>query len=195
MGVTSICSERLTGTMEPTKEKEYIRQILDGNTAMFSYFLNGYSRQVYALIVKIVRSPEDAEELTQDVFMKAFNKLYSFKGDCRFSTWIYRIAYNTAISAIRKMKNEMPAFDDSVLKNVPDSDVDDLLNNVDNESVLNKLEQSVNMLTSEEKAIITLYYQKELPVKEIAEITGLTEANVKIKLHRVRKKLYVMVTN
>ena len=89
----------------------------------------------------------------------------------------------------------MPAFDDSVLKNVPDSDVDDLLNNVDNESVLNKLEQSVNMLTSEEKAIITLYYQKELPVKEIAEITGLTEANVKIKLHRVRKKLYVMVTN
>ena len=174
---------------------EYIRRILEGNTGLFSYLVNGYAKEVYALIVKIVRKPEEAEELTQDVFMKVFNKLSTFKGDSRFSTWIYRIAYNTSISAVRRKRVEYPAIDEKVLNNVPDQEVDQLLNQQENEAVLQRLEKAITLLSSEEKALITLYYQQEMPVKELAEVTGLSEANVKIKLHRTRKKLYVMVKN
>lgn len=174
---------------------EYIRQILNGNTGLFSYFVNGYSRSVYSMIVKIVKSAEDAEELTQDVFMKVFNKMESFKGDSRFSTWIYRISYNTAISAVRKKKTDYPMFDESVLKNLADEDVDSLLNREEDETVLKKLESSLALLPPDEGLLINFYYKDELPVKEIAEILGLTEANVKIKLHRARKKLYIMVKN
>lgn len=174
---------------------EYIRRILEGNTGLFSYLVNGYAKEVYALIVKIVRKPEEAEELTQDVFMKVFNKLSTFKGDSRFSSWIYRIAYNTSISAVRRKRVEYPAIDEKVLNNVPDQEVDQLLNQQENEAVLQRLEKAITLLSSEEKALITLYYQQEMPVKELAEVTGLSEANVKIKLHRTRKKLYVMVKN
>lgn len=193
--VTRVLSLRLIITMEPKTEMEYIRQILNGDTGLFSYFVNGYSKSVYSIIVKIVKSPENAEELTQDVFLKVFNKLGSFKGECKFSTWIYRISYNTAISAIRKKKLEYPLLDESALNNVADSDVDYFMNNEDDEAVLKKLEQSINLLTPEEQTIITLHYQKELPVKELAEILDLTEANVKIKLYRSRKKLYFMIKN
>lgn len=68
----------------------------------FSVFLDRYSRPLYVLIVQIVGCPEDAEELVQDVFLKAFRCLDSYKGECRFSTWLYRIAYNAAVSATRK---------------------------------------------------------------------------------------------
>lgn len=193
--VTRVFSLRLITTMEPKTEMEYIRQILNGNTGLFSNFVNGYSKSVYSIIIKIVKSHENAEELTQDVFLKVFNKLGSFKGECKFSTWIYRISYNTAISAIRKKKLEYPLLDESALNNVADSDVDYFMNNEDDEAVLRKLEQSINLLTPEEQTIITLHYQKELPVKELAEILDLTEANVKIKLYRSRKKLYFMIKN
>ena len=92
-------------------EGDSIRRILAGETGLYSVFIQRYSPQVFALIVKMVSCPEDAEELTQDVFVKAFNKLDSFKGKSGFSTWLYRIAYNTAISALRKKRRVFPVMD------------------------------------------------------------------------------------
>lgn len=86
--------------MKPN-ESHIIAQIVAGKTEEFSYFLDAYGQQVFALIVRMVSSPEYAEELTQDTFMKAFQHLSSFSNDSTFSTWIYRIAYNTALSALR----------------------------------------------------------------------------------------------
>ena len=83
-------------------ELHIIAQILGGKTEAFSYFMDTYGQQVFTLIVRMVDSEEDAEELTQDTFMKAFSHLSSFCGHSSFSTWIYRIAYNTALSALRK---------------------------------------------------------------------------------------------
>lgn len=92
--------------MVQNEETQYIARILNGDTEAFSVFLDRYSRPLYVLIVQIVGCPEDAEELVQDVFLKAFRCLDSYKGECRFSTWLYRIAYNAAVSATRKKKQE-----------------------------------------------------------------------------------------
>ena len=85
-----------------SKEMHIISSVLTGKTECFSYFLDAYGQQIFNLIVRMTGSPEDAEELTQDSFMKAFEHLSSFNGNSSFSTWLYRIAYNTTLSALRK---------------------------------------------------------------------------------------------
>lgn len=85
-----------------TEEQHKIERILAGKTEEFAYFLDTYGQQVFTLIVRMTGSESDAEELTQDTFLKAFQHLSSFNGKSQFSTWIYRIAYNTALTALRK---------------------------------------------------------------------------------------------
>ncbi len=173
-----------------TEETGYIRRILDGETNLFSFFLERYSRPIYSLIIQLVPNHEDAEELTQDTFVKAFRKLDAFKNDCSFSTWLYRIAYNTAISATRKKRIVFPVLDENVVGNIPDETIDAFFENDDNEELLQRLEQAIDYLNSEEKALITLYYMEEKSVSDVASILGLSTDNIKVKLFRVRKKLY-----
>lgn len=160
---------------------------------MFSYFLNRYSNSIYSLILRIVPTKEDAEELTQDTFLKAYRKLDTFKGDCSFSTWLFRIGYNTAISFVRKRKIIFPVIDENLLANVPDEAVKTIFDKDDDESMLQRLEVAIEKLNAEEKALITLYYMEEKPVAELAIVLELTPENVKVKLFRVRKKLYVLM--
>jgi len=181
--------------MEQQNEMECIRRILEGETEPFSYFLQRYSRPIHSMIVRIVPCREDAEELTQDTFIKAFKKLDTYKGDCSFSTWLYRIAYNTAVSATRKRRMWFPVLDEKKIENVPDEAVDAFLNNEEDEVLLQKLEQAIELLNMEERALITLYYTDEKSIIEVASILQLTSENVKVKLYRVRKKIYALVKN
>ncbi len=179
--------------MEHQEEMKTINRIRDGETALFSLFLEQYGSQVHSMIGHIIPCKEDAEELTQDAFVKAFCKLSSFKGDCKFSTWLYRIAYNTAISATRKKKIILPVIDESIIEKVADEAVDSLLDQHENEEVMVKLEGAVNCLVAEDKALIALFYNEGKSLNELSEILQLSVSNVKVKLHRVRKKLYVMI--
>jgi RNA polymerase sigma-70 factor, ECF subfamily len=179
--------------MEQWSESELIERILDGEHKAFSVLIKRYQHQLHALIRKIVPDREDAEELTQDVFVKAFSKLGSFRRDSSLSTWLYRIAYNTAISATRKKKHFYRDFDDKTLNNLPDETVGELLNQEDNEQLLKKMEEAIGMLKPEERALISLYYTQERSVAELSAITGMTQENVKVKLFRVRKKIVLLM--
>lgn len=170
-------------------ETHIIHRILKGETSLYEYFLGKYSQQVFILIIRIVENQEDAEELTQDTFLKAFEHLSSFKAESSFSTWIYRIAYNTAISATRKRKQEFSAM----LMNISDQQIDDALNDESGERV-GKLNKAIKKLDAEERTLISLFYNEEKTIGEIALILGLTESNAKVKLHRIRKKLYILIT-
>jgi len=180
--------------MENPDEIIYIKRILNGETNLYSLFLERYSRTIHSLIVRIIPSKEEAEELTQDTFLKAFRKLDTFKGDCSFSTWLFRIAYNTAISATRKKKIIFPLIDDTMLENVSEELMDTVFDEDDNEHRLQQLEEAITKLNVEEKTLITLYYTDGKPVAEIAEMLQQTSDNIKIKLFRIRKKIYVLMT-
>lgn len=173
-------------------EAHIIREILSGKTSRYEYFVNKYGKPVYTLIVRIVSNQEDAEELAQDTFLKAFRYLSSFKAESSFSTWLYRIAYNTAISATRKKSNELSAMDDKMLANISDEQVDSTLDD-DSEEQIARLNRAIDKLDANERAIITLFYSEEKPVSEIALILETTESNIKVKLHRIRKKLYILI--
>lgn len=182
------------GKMDANNDLYNIKKVLEGDTAAFSGILQRYSNRIFAVIVRIVGCREDAEELTQDVFMKVFSSLKQYKGNSEFSTWIYRIAYNTAMSYTRKQRKEIPYIDESLYENISEEEVDVLFNRTDNSEKIEQLEQSVARLTGEEKALLSLFYTDMRPINEIAEITGLTETNIKTKLHRIRKKLYIIMS-
>lgn len=179
--------------MVQNEETQYIARILNGDTEVFSVFLDRYSRPLYVLIVQIVGCPEDAEELVQDVFLKAFRCLDSYKGECRFSTWLYRIAYNAAVSATRKKKQEFLYIEEGTINNVPDEKADEILCPTDDEERTAKLIQAIDLLNVEEKALITLFYFEEKSIEEIGEVLKLSSGNVKVKLHRTRKKIYLLM--
>ena len=189
--VTSPTKVRLIEQMEQN-ESHIISRILAGRTEEFYYFLDTYGQAVYTLIVRMVYSEEDAEELTQDVFMKAFEHLDSFYGESSFSTWVYRIAYNTAVSYLRKKKSVETVIDEAFWNTVSETEVDEALDD-DSEERVEQLQLALTQLSADERALVTLFYEEERPVQEVAEVLGLSVSNVKVKLHRVRKKLYILM--
>lgn len=179
--------------MEQKDEKYYITRILDGEMEYFSMLLQHYSHPLYSLIVQIVGCREDAEEVLQDVFLKAFRHLNHYKGECKFSTWLYRIAYNTAISAIRKKKLEFLYIEERMINNVPDESLDRLIVAMDNEDQASRLSEAIDQLNGEEKALIALFYYEEKSLEEISQVFSMSANCVKVRLHRTRKKIYLLM--
>jgi RNA polymerase sigma-70 factor, ECF subfamily len=179
--------------MEHLNETDLIKRVLDGEPLAFSVLLKRYQRPVHALIRQMISCREDSEELTQDVFVKAFSRLGSFRGSSSLSTWLYRIAYNTAISHTRKKKLWYPDIDDKALNNIPDESVDELLDRENDEVVLQQIEKAVEQLNPDDKALISLYYTHGKSVKELSDITASSPNNVKIKLFRIRKKIVFLI--
>ncbi|MDX5585408.1 MAG: RNA polymerase sigma factor [Aureibaculum sp.] len=176
--------------MSSTKDQFYIDKVLQGNTSSYNYLVNNYKDMVYTIAIKIVRNREDAEEVAQDSFIKAFQKLNSFKGESKFSTWLYTIVYRTAISKIRKNKIETTNIDDFVMEN---HSVDFSFPQMDllkAEEQKKYVKHAIDSLPELDALLITLFYLNENTFEEIIEITGLTKTNIKVRLFRARKKLY-----
>lgn len=173
------------------KEQQVIEHVLDGDVEEFSYFLDTYAPQVFQVIYRLVQNKEDAEELTQDTFVNAFEHLSSFRQTSSFSTWIYRIAYNLSINALRKKGTPLLSIDssddDEHTLQIPDLPK---AGEEYKEERIEQLQKVLSLLPADEQLLIRLYYTENKPVREIAYILHLTESNVKTKLFRVRGKLY-----
>jgi RNA polymerase sigma-70 factor (ECF subfamily) len=179
--------------MELYSDTYYIKRIQEGDTTAYACILDKYSRQVYSLAFKIVCNKEDAEELAQDVFLKVFRHLGGFKGDSSFSTWIYRIAYNTAISYTRKKKQEWLAIEEAMIANITEEEIADALGQTDSSGQMELLDKALAQLPPDERTMILLFYTEGKSIDEMASITGFSVSNVKTKLHRIRKKLFVLM--
>ena len=171
-------------------DKFYIEKVLKGDTNAYADLVNKHKEMVFTIAVKILRNHEDAEEIAQDTFLKAFNALSNFKGDAKFSTWIYRIAYNTAISQSRKRKHEFAAINEEMIDNYTTDKVSRSVNEFNEDEQINAINSLMEKLPEEENLLLTLFYKNEKSIGDISEITGYTESNVKVKLYRLRKKMY-----
>ena len=177
--------------MKTEEEQEYIKRILRGETELYGYFLDTYGQRIFTLVQQIVSNREDAEDLTQDIFVKAFESLKNYRGDCQFVTWIYRIAYNMTNSALRKSKQRQEFLPTD--ENTPEpADTDssfDFADEEERDERIEDLQLALSWLTTEERVLITLFYYDNKSIEDCAYITGLSEANIKVRLHRIRKKL------
>ncbi len=169
-------------------EKQIIEGIRAKGEQYFPLVVERYGGAVFSTIVRIVGSSQDAEELTQDVFMKVFDNIHRYRGESSLSTWIYRIAYNLAVSKIRRPKKELPASDKDALSGIAEP-----ADEAPPDQRLQLLEKALQELPTDEAMLVTLFYYRDKSVAELSSITGLTEANVKVRLHRIRKKLYICI--
>jgi len=168
----------------------YIDKVLGGDVNAYAQLVEKHKEMVFTIANRITRRREDAEEIAQDAFMKAFQHLKEFKKQSKFSTWLYRITYNTAISRIRKKSLEMTTLDENMIEQIPEDDVrNDMkdLNEQEQQQLINIVLEQLNEL---DYLIITMFYLKEKSIDDITDITGLSKSNVKVKLHRIRKKMY-----
>jgi len=170
-----------------------IDKILNGDTNAFGVLVDRYQNFVFTIAIRILKHTEEAEEVAQDSFIKAFDSLSSFRGDSKFSTWLYRIVYHKSLDRI-KMNKRHRTYE--IIEEITDDSLDHIENGLEfmlSTERTNVIKRCIGELPEEEAAIISLYYFEEQSVKEIAKVTNLTEDNIKIKLYRSRKKLFSLL--
>lgn len=170
-------------------DQHYINQVIEGNTNAFSVLVNQYKDLVFTLSYKMLKNKEEAEEVSQDTFIKVFNSLNKFKGESKFSTWIYKITYNTCLDRLKKSKKENSVFYLEDFNEQQIKVIESIIENIDEKERNQKIQECLQLLPSEEAFLLTLYYFDDQSIEEIAKIIDCNSNNVKIKLFRSRKKL------
>ena len=170
-------------------DQYYINQIIEGNTNAFSVLVNQYKDLVFTLSYKMLKNKEEAEEVSQDTFVKAFNSLNKFKGESKFSTWIYKITYNTCLDRLKKSKKETSILYIDDFSEHQVKAIENVLDTIDENERNQKIQECLLLLPSEEAFLLTLYYFDDQSIEEIAKVIDCNSNNVKIKLFRSRKKL------
>jgi RNA polymerase sigma factor (sigma-70 family) len=178
--------------MENKDDNYYIGKVLEGQTNYFSYIVERYQDIVFSIALKVLKNREDAEEMAQESFIKAYKSLHTFQGKAKFSTWLYRITYNTCISETRKKKQYFASADEV---QISDEAEEMNLDGIPAENREKVVKAALEKLPEDEYTLVLLYYFEDQSVEEISKVTGLSESNTKVKLHRARKKLYTILND
>lgn len=166
-------------------ENQCVQQVLSGNTSAFKHFVESYQDMAITIAFRICGNMQDAEDVVQDSFVKAYKNLRSFRAESKFSTWLYRIVYNTAVTftksqmwantQVAPLENAIQVGTNSLEKQFEETEREEIV-----ADIMAKMPRGDALL-------LTLYYMEDNSIKEIAKITGLNESNVKVKLFRARK--------
>jgi RNA polymerase sigma factor (sigma-70 family) len=179
--------------MNKTDDIYYIEAVRKGNVLAFSFLIEKYQKLVYTLALKLLKKPEEAEEMAQDTFIKAFQKLDSYEGKSKFSTWLYSITYNACISELRKRRIEFKSLDDRQISDQDEQKMHDYYRETKKEDQEKYLNLALEKLPEDDQVLVTLYYYESQSMDEISQITGLTVSNIKVKIHRARKKMFELL--
>jgi RNA polymerase sigma-70 factor (ECF subfamily) len=179
--------------MDNKADIKNIEQILAGNSNAFGFIVDRHKNKAFNLAFRICGNREEAEEIAQDSFLKAYRSLTGFKMKSSFGTWFYRIVYNTAISNVRIKKKGILSLED-----FPADATDFIGSNTSEEEAESEYRSSLvnfalQKISEEERGLISLYYYEEMTTDEIADITGISKSNIKVKLFRARQKMMEIV--
>jgi RNA polymerase sigma-70 factor (ECF subfamily) len=184
--------------MHKNTDQYYIDRTLDGDTNAFSVLVTRYQDFVFTIAYRMMKSRADAEEVAQDAFLKSFQSLSSYRGESKFSSWLYQIVYRKALDRLRSNK-KMRSVEliEEMTEDTTNDDWrmidEDALHFLEEEEKKRIIQECLMSLKELDSAIITFYYFEELSVREIAEITELSPDNIKIRLHRSRKRLFTLL--
>jgi RNA polymerase sigma-70 factor (ECF subfamily) len=174
--------------MRNLSDQEIIDSIRKGNDSDYSIIVNRYKNKAFSMLKRMLKNEFESEEVLQDCFLKAYNSLNAFKGEAKFSTWFYRIVYNTALTRLssqkRKTETEMTSVEDHFnLESEYRSD------EIESKDINQLIQDTISKLPERYSAIITMFYLSEMSIEEISEVTGMSISNVKVMLHRSRNSL------
>jgi RNA polymerase sigma-70 factor (ECF subfamily) len=169
---------------------EIISAVLSGNQQAYAQIVQRHKAFVFTLVLRYIKSREDAEEVAQDVFIKAYRALADFKGASKFSTWLYTIVNTTCISFLRKRKLDTHSLDNEKLfESIENRDSGMNANQIEQKSKLAMVTGAIKLLNPDDAEIITLFYKGEQSLEEIAQVLGIEANAVKVRLHRARTRL------
>ena len=174
------------------KERVYLEKILSGNTSAFAYFVNTYQGMAINIAYRICENKQDAEDVVQESFVKAYKNLHTFRLESKFSTWFYRIVFNTAVT---HTKAKMWVIDDEVESVAVDFSSDlNTGNKIEMDETSEIVSHVLSKMPNGYGLMLSLFYLEDNSVKEVAEITGLNISNVKVMLFRARKMFKDLMT-
>ncbi len=166
------------------QETEWIDRVLAGDTRAYAELVDGYKRFAFTIALKVVENRADAEEVAQDSFIKAYQGLRHFNRQSRFSTWLYRIVFNTAVSFKRTHKRVF-----SGIEKVEVADGYSVQGHLQVQDQTRFIQRALDHLNEADRLAVQLYYIKEFSVEEVAQLMGQNENTVKVRIHRARLRL------
>ncbi len=167
-----------------------IKKLKEKSEDEFEKFFKSYLNRIYTVVYRVIKNPATAEDLTQEVMMKVYNNIHKFKEQSQLSSWVYRIAYNHAVSHLRSHKHT-ESIEDYETK-IEDGSPGHLAH-LEREEVSNYIKEKLMELSEEYRVALTLYHFKEIPYQEIAYIMGINIGTVKTYIHRGRNELKVLL--
>ncbi len=173
-----------------TEDNEIISRVLQGDQQVFAELVKRYRHFVFTIALRYTANREDAEEIAQDVFVKAYRSLADFRRDSKFSTWLYTITTNTCSSFLRKKKMAIHSLANEKTFELANS-AESTINGKEagqkfKEALVNR---AICLLNADDATILTLFYKGEQSLEEIGQIMGITSNTAKVKLHRARRRL------
>lgn len=170
-------------------DEELVSNIVKNNdTLLFAVLYDRFAPLVYNKCYGFAKDEDEAKDLTQDVFLKLFVKLASFKGKSKFSTWLYAFTYNHCVNYVTRntaKKFEKQSVDYADIENISEEPNDEAFNDMR----LDKLKLALNLVSPDEKMILLLKYQDNLSIKEIESVLDIGESAVKMRIKRAKDKL------
>ncbi len=177
-------------------DTELINKVLGGDKAAYADLMKRHQRFVFTLALRFAKNREDAEEIAQDCFVKAYRFLNTFRNTSKFSTWLYSIVYTTAMTFLRKKRLDIQSIDtEAGLLNVENHVSDLNSDDVEHKSKMVFVNRAIDQLLPDDAAVITLFYQGEQSLEEIGQALGMEINTVKVKLHRARHRLKEKIEN
>jgi len=173
--------------MKNLSDHDIIESVRKGNNADYTLLIRRYKDRAFSMLKRMLKNNEDAEEVLQDAFVKAFYALPKFKAEASFSTWFYKIVYNTGLSALGTKSGKMKKVTDTAENEDNYGIVNYQLNEQAEEKI--NLYKIIDQLPVKNALVIILYYIDGLSLKEISEVLDLSLVNTKVILHRSREKL------
>ena len=167
-----------------------IERILSGQTDQYAMLVKRHQRFVFTLALRFAKNREDAEEIAQDCFVKAYKALGTFKQTSKFSTWLYTITYTTAMTFLRKKRlDTLSISDDEAFIQLENHTSGFMANSYEKKDSYKFLNEAITQLSIDDAAVITLFYQGEQSLEEIGATLGMAPNTIKVKLHRARQRL------
>lgn len=176
--------------MNNTYQIELAKRTCEGDISAFNELVEMYKKKVYYIAYRIHGDHDDAEDISQEVFIKVFKSIDRFRFDAKLSTWIYQISVNTSIDALRNRKSKQEMMETVHLESLPPgAGAAGPAEQITRDMLLQRIRQSLPDLSKKERMAFTMHYFNEFKLREIGEMLGLSVNTIKTLLLRAKRKL------
>ncbi|MBK3519814.1 RNA polymerase sigma factor [Carboxylicivirga marina] len=167
-------------------EEIYIKKVIEGDEQGYRYIIRRYQDMAFSIAISVVKDEFLAEEVSQEAFMNAFEKMHTFKMQSKFSTWFYRIIINIAFRKLEKEKK----WKNEPLVAVEESIDESHLDTLEQDERKYFINEALKLMSANESLALRLFYLEELSLSEVKDVTGWSNSKVKVVIHRARKSFY-----